>query len=164
MQLLKVLSFTTLSVLFSLIFIGGYVSAAGVGLSCPDWPLCPQGFLPHEDFIIEYFHRSVAATTGMLVIATMAFTLKSRVAPRGMKIASLIAAGAVIGQITLGAIVIVERLHAILVTAHLALGLLLFSMVLITVLSSFKLDSDKNKNERINTSTVSSNPSLGEDL
>lgn len=164
MQLLKVLSFTTLSVLFSLIFIGGYVSAAGVGLSCPDWPLCPQGFLPHEDFIVEYFHRSVAATTGMLVIATMAFTLKSRVAPRGMKIASLIAAGAVIGQITLGAIVIVERLHAILVTAHLALGLLLFSMVLITVLSSFKLDSDKNKNERINTSTVSSNPSLGEDL
>ena len=91
MQLLKVLSFTTLSVLFSLIFIGGYVSAAGVGLSCPDWPLCPQGFLPHEDFIIEYFHRSVLATTGMLVIATMAFTLKSKVAPRGMKIASLIA-------------------------------------------------------------------------
>ena len=164
MQLLKVLSFTTLSVLFSLIFIGGYVTAAGVGLSCPDWPLCPQGFLPHEDFIIEYFHRSVAATTGMLVIATMAFTLKSKEAPRGMKIASLIAAGAVIGQITLGAIVIVERLHAILVTAHLALGLLLFSMVLITVLSAFKLDSDKNKNERINTSAVSSNPSLREDL
>jgi heme A synthase len=165
MQLLKVLSFTTLSVLFSLIFIGGYVSASGVGLSCPDWPLCPQGFLPHEDFIIEYFHRSVAATTGMLVIATMAFTLKSKVAPRGMKIASLIAAGAVIGQITLGAIVIVERLHAILVTAHLALGLILFSMVLITVLSAFKLDRNKNKNERINnTSTVSSNPSLGEDL
>ena len=68
-----------------------------------------------------------------------------------------------IGQITLGAIVIVERLHAILVTAHLALGLLLFSMVLITVLSAFKLDSNKNKNERINTSAVSSNPSLRED-
>ena len=37
-------------------------------------------------------------------------------------------AGTVIGQITLGAIVIVERLHAILVTAHLGLGLVLFSM------------------------------------
>src|SRR4030066_457762 len=115
MELLKALSFTTLAVLFSLIFIGGYVSASGVGLTCPDWPLCPQGLLPHEDFIIEYIHRSVAATTGMLVIATMAFTLKSKAAPRGMKIASVIAAGAVIGQITLGAIVIVERLHAVLV-------------------------------------------------
>ena len=158
MQLLKALSFTTLAVLFSLIFIGGYVSASGVGLTCPDWPLCPQGLLPHEDFIIEYIHRSVAASTGMLVIATMAFTLKSRAAPRGMKIASIIAAGAVIGQITLGAIVIVERLHAVLVTAHLALGLVLFSMVLITVLFSFKMDSN-NKNKRISTSAISSSDS-----
>jgi len=158
MQLLKVLSFATLAVLFSLIFIGGYVSASGVGLTCPDWPLCPQGLLPHEDFIIEYIHRSVAATTGMLVIATMVFTLKSRAAPRGMKIASIIAAGAVIGQITLGAIVIVERLHAVLVTAHLALGLVLFSMVLMTVLFSFKLDSN-NKNKRISTSAISSSDS-----
>jgi heme A synthase len=141
MYLLKALSFTTIAVLFSLIFIGGYVSASGVGLTCPDWPLCPQGLVPHEDFIIEYIHRSVAATTGMLVIATMAFTLKSKVAPSGMKIASIIAAGAVIGQITLGAIVIVERLHAILVTAHLGLGLVLFSMVLITMLYAFKIDN-----------------------
>ena len=163
MQLLKALSFTTLAVLFSLIFIGGYVSASGVGLTCPDWPLCPQGLLPHEDFIIEYIHRSVAATTGMLVIVTMAFTLKSRVAPKGMKIASIIAAGAVIGQITLGAIVIVERLHAVLVTAHLALGLVLFSMVLITVLFSFQLDS-YNRNKRISPSAISSsNSSFHED-
>jgi heme A synthase len=167
MRLLKALSFTTLSVLFSLIFLGGYVSATGVGLSCPDWPLCPQGFLPHEDFIIEYIHRSVAATTGMLVIATMAFTLRSRAAPRGMKIASIIAAGAVIGQIALGAIVIVERLHAILVTAHLGLGLVLFSMVLITVLFAFRSDNI-NKNNITNSSALSPsssppNPSLRKD-
>jgi len=143
MQLLKTLSFTTLSVLFSLIFIGGYVSASGVGLTCPEWPLCPQGLIPHEDFIIEYFHRSVAATTGLLVITMMAFTIKSKEAPRGMKIASLIAAGAVIGQITLGAIVIVERLHSILVTAHLGLGIVLFSMTLMTVLYAHRLDHDK---------------------
>ncbi|HEX2472323.1 MAG TPA: COX15/CtaA family protein [Nitrososphaera sp.] len=158
MFLLKALSFTTLAVLFSLIFIGGYVSASGVGLTCPDWPLCPQGLVPHQDFIIEYVHRSVAATTGMLVIATMAFTLKSKDASRGMKIASIIAAGAVIGQITLGAIVIVERLHAILVTAHLGLGLVLFSMVLMTMLYAFKIDK-----QRIETTTISSNLSSTKD-
>src|SRR5918992_1153092 len=158
MYLLKALSFTTLAVLFALIFIGGYVSASGVGLTCPDWPLCPQGLVPHEDFIIEYIHRSVAATTGMLVVATMAFTLKSKDAPRGMKIASIIAAGTVIGQITLGAIVIVERLHAILVTAHLGLGLVLFSMVLMTLLYAFKID-----NQRIKTSAISSNLSASKD-
>jgi heme A synthase len=158
MYLLKALSFTTLVVLFSLIFIGGYVSASGVGLTCPDWPMCPQGLTPHEDFIIEYIHRSVAATTGMLVVATMAFTLKSRDAPRGMKIASIIAAAAVIGQIILGAIVIVERLHAILVTAHLGLGLVLFSMVLITVLYAFRIDK-----QRIKTTAISSNVSATKD-
>ena len=142
-MLLKTLSYSTLVILFSLIFIGGYVSASGVGLTCPEWPLCPQGFLPHEDFIIEYFHRSVAAATGILVIATMAFTLKSKAAPNGMKIASIIAAGAVIGQITLGAIVIVERLHAILVTTHLGLGIVLFSMVLMTAIYAYRLEGKK---------------------
>jgi heme A synthase len=159
MHLLKPLSFTTLAVLFSLIFIGGYVSASGFGLTCPDWPLCPQGLVPHQDFIIEYIHRSVAATTGMLVIATMAFTLKARDAPRGMKIASIIAAGAVIGQITLGAIVIVERLHAILVTAHLGLGLVLFSMVLMTTLYAFKIENKRSET----TTAVASNLSATKD-
>jgi heme A synthase len=141
--ILKVLSLSTISVLYALIFIGGYVNASGVGLSCPDWPLCPAGFVPLEEFIIEYFHRTIAATTGLLVIITMIFTLKSRFATRGMKTASIIATTAVIGQIILGAIVIVERLHAMLVTIHLGLGLVLFSMSLITVLSAFKLSEDK---------------------
>ena len=155
MSFVKALSFTTLSVLFSLIFIGGYVSASGVGLTCPDWPLCPQGLLPHQDFIIEYIHRSVAATTGMLVIATMAFTLKSRNTPNGMKIASTVATCAVIGQIALGAIVIVERLHAILVTAHLGLGLVLFSMVLITTLYAFKIDKQRTETTEIQSTNLS---------
>src|SRR5918998_2032279 len=155
MHLLKALSFTTLAVLFSLIFIGGYVSASGVGLTCPDWPLCPQGLLPHQDFIIEYIHRSIAATTGMLVIATMAFTLKSKNTPNGMKIASTIATCAVIGQIALGAIVIVERLHAILVTAHLGLGLVLFSMVLITTLYAFKIDKQRTETTEIQSTNLS---------
>jgi heme A synthase len=141
MTLLKTLSIATLFALFALISIGGYVSASGVGLTCPDWPLCPAGLVPMNEFLIEYFHRSIAAATGLLVIVTMAFTLKSKSAPRGMKIASLIAGSAVVGQITLGAFVIVERLHAILVTAHLGLGLVLFAMVLIIVLYSYGLFS-----------------------
>src|SRR5215207_1254491 len=98
--ILKILSFSTISVLFALIFVGGYVNASGVGLSCPDWPLCPAGLVPLEDFIIEYFHRTIAATTGLLVIVTMIFTLKSRIAPKEMKIASIIAGAAVIAQIS----------------------------------------------------------------
>ncbi len=142
-MILRSLSFATLAVLFSLIFIGGYVSATGAGLTCPDWPLCPQGFLPHEDFIIEYIHRSVAATLGVLVVATMVFALKSKDAPKDTKVASVIATGAVLGQIALGAVVIVERLHSLLVTAHLGLGMLLFSMVLLIFILSYRTSSTK---------------------
>jgi heme A synthase len=129
MLLLK-LSFCTLCVLFALIFIGGYVSSSGVGLSCPDWPLCPAGLVPMKEFIIEYFHRTVAATTGIMVFVTMFFTLSSKETSRSTKIASMIAAALVVGQIILGAFVIVEKLHALLVTMHLGMGLVLFLMIL----------------------------------
>jgi len=50
-------------------FIGGYISAAGLGLSCPDWPLCPSGILPNEKYFLEWTHRLIAAITGVLVVA-----------------------------------------------------------------------------------------------
>ena len=153
---LKILSFSTLSILFTLIFIGGYVSASGVGLSCPDWPLCPAGLIPLTDFIIEYFHRTIAAITGLMVIVTMAFTLKSKQSPKGMKIASLIAGSAVVTQISLGAIVILERLHAHLVTLHLGIGIILFSMMLIVTLYAWRIEDNKEKSfSKLEKSTIS---------
>jgi cytochrome c oxidase assembly protein subunit 15 len=61
-----------------------------------------------------------------------------------MKIALIVASCAAIGQISLGAIVIIERLHAVLVTIHLGLGLVLFSMMLISVSYSYRLDNKKS--------------------
>jgi cytochrome c oxidase assembly protein subunit 15 len=155
MMLIKTLPLITLGSVFTLMFIGGYVSASGVGLTCPKWPLCPAGFVPMSEFLIEYFHRSVAATTALLVFLTMFFTLRSKITPRAMKIASTIASCAAIGQITLGAVVIIERLHAVLVTVHLALGLVLFAMILITVLYSKKIVDTQNKRKTSSTSSSS---------
>jgi len=142
-MLLIRLSFSTLSILFALIFIGGYVSSSGVGLSCPEWPLCPAGLVPMSDFIIEYFHRTVAATTGVMVFVTMFFTLRSHGTKRSTKIASMIAAALVVGQITLGAFVIVEKLHAVLVTMHLGMGLILFIMILTITLDTHQLSKSR---------------------
>ena len=47
-------------------FVGGYISAAGLGLTCPEWPLCPNGIMPDDEYFIEWVHRTVAATTGVL--------------------------------------------------------------------------------------------------
>ena len=126
-------------VLYSLMFLGGYVSAAGLGLTCPEWPLCPNGIMPDEDYFIEWMHRLVAATTGTLVIATMIASWINKNSDKKIKITSSLATVFVITQITLGALVIDLKLHAVLVAIHLGVGILLFSMVLLTTLFAFRV-------------------------
>ena len=136
---LKYLALASLIVLYSLMFIGGYVSSAGLGLTCPEWPLCPNGVLPNEKYFIEWTHRLIAVTTAILVIATAIGSWLTRNAGRKMKFTSTFAATLVVTQITLGAIVINLKLHAVLVAIHLGVGILLFSMVLLTTLFAFRI-------------------------
>ena len=142
-MLLKWVSLSTLVVLYSLMFIGGYISAAGLGLTCPDWPLCPDGLVPSEEYLVEYIHRAIAATTGALVVAMTVGTWLARGAGRRMKAASTLASIFVVTQITLGALVIDLKLHAVLVAVHLGIGILLFATVLLTVLAAFRLDGQR---------------------
>lgn len=152
-KFLQFFSVGSLCVLFSLMTLGGYVSSSGVGLSCPQWPLCPQGLVPSYEFIIEYIHRTLAATTGLVVFLTMAFVLRGRNSLKSTKIFSVLAAAAVVGQITLGAIVINEKLHADLVTAHLALGLILFSSMIYVVINIFYTNQKLKSQNPANLST-----------
>ena len=120
-------------------FVGGYVSAAGLGLTCPEWPLCPNGIMPDDEYLIECIHRLVAATTGTLVIATAVASSLNKGADRKIKFTSSFAAALVVTQITLGAVVIEVKLHAVMVAIHLGVGILLFAMVLLTTLFAFRI-------------------------
>jgi cytochrome c oxidase assembly protein subunit 15 len=137
--ILKFLALASLIELYSLMFIGGYISAAGLGLTCPDWPLCPSGIFPSEEFLIEWIHRAVAATTGVLIIATAVgcYTIKN--SHKYIKLTGTLGAVFVVTQITLGALVIDLKLQALLVAIHLGIGILLFAMVLMTTLFAFRL-------------------------
>ena len=126
-------------VLYSLMFVGGYISAAGLGLTCPEWPLCPNGVLPNDEYFIEWIHRTVAATTGVLILATTIGAWLNKDAGRKIKFTSAFASALVVTQITLGALVIDTQLHAVLVAVHLGIGILLFAMTLLTVLFAFRL-------------------------
>ncbi|AJW71767.1 COX15/CtaA family protein [Nitrosopumilus adriaticus] len=136
---IQYLALTTLIVLYSLMFIGGYISAAGLGLTCPEWPLCPNGVMPSEEYLIEWIHRTIAATTGVLVISTMVASLINKNSNIKIKITSSLATALVITQITLGALVIDTKLHAVLVAIHLGIGIWLFAMVLLTVIFAFRI-------------------------
>ena len=120
-------------------FVGGYISAAGLGLTCPEWPLCPNGVMPDDEYLIEWIHRLVAATTGTLVIATTVASWMNKNAGRKIKFTSTFASALVVTQITLGAVVIDTMLHAVLVAIHLGVGILLFAMVLLTTLFAFRI-------------------------
>lgn len=120
-------------------FIGGYVSAAGLGLSCPDWPLCPNGIMPDQEYFIEWTHRLVAMTTGALIVATAIGVWLNKQSDRKIKITGTLAAIFVMTQIVLGALVIDLKLHAVLVAIHLGIGILLFAMTLLTVLFAFRI-------------------------
>jgi cytochrome c oxidase assembly protein subunit 15 len=120
-------------------FVGGYISAAGLGLTCPEWPLCPNGVMPNDEYFLEWIHRTVAATTGVLILATTIGAWLNKNAGRKIKFTSAFASALVVTQITLGALVIDTQLHAVLVAIHLGIGILLFAMTLLTVLFAFRI-------------------------
>ena len=138
-MILKYLALASLVILYSLMFVGGYISAAGLGLTCPEWPLCPNGIMPDDEYFIEWVHRLVAATTGVLILATTIGAWINKDAGRKIKFTSAFASALVVTQITLGAIVIDTKLHAVLVAIHLGIGILLFAMTLLTVLFAFRI-------------------------
>ena len=138
-MILKYLALASLVILYSLMFVGGYISAAGLGLTCPEWPLCPNGIMPNDEYFIEWVHRLVAATTGVLILATTIGAWIYKDAGRKIKFTSAFASALVVTQITLGALVIDTKLHAVLVAIHLGIGILLFAMTLLTVLFAFRL-------------------------
>ena len=138
-MILKYLALASLVILYSLMFVGGYISAAGLGLTCPEWPLCPNGVMPDDEYFIEWVHRLVAATTGVLILATTIGAWINKDAGRKIKFTSAFASALVVTQITLGALVIDTKLHAVLVAIHLGIGILLFAMTLLTVLFAFRL-------------------------
>jgi len=56
-----------------------------------------------------------------------------------MRVTGTLAGALVVTQITLGALVIDMKLHALLVSIHLGIGILLFAMVLLTTLFAFRV-------------------------
>ena len=130
------LSFSALAMLYSVMLVGVYISSSNQGLSCTEWPLCPNGFaLPSERYFFEHYHRVMVVITTGLIFATAAYSFKKFKPAR--KIA-IIAAIVVSVQIIFGMMVVTTSLEPILVAIHLSTGVLLFAMTLLTFLTSYK--------------------------
>ena len=133
------LSFSALIMLYSVMLIGVYITSSHQGLSCTEWPLCPNGFgLPTEKHFFEHYHRVMVVIAASLIYATAAYAAKDA---RPARKTAIIAAIVVSVQIVLGMLVVNTRLEPLLVATHLSTGILLFAMTLMTFLASYRLAS-----------------------
>ena len=131
------LSFSALAMLYSVMLIGVYITSSHQGLSCSEWPLCPNGFgLPSEKYFFEHYHRVMVVITAGLIFATAAYSFKKFKPARKT---AIIAAIVVSVQIIFGMLVVTTDLEPFLVATHLSTGILLFAMTLLTFLASYKL-------------------------
>jgi heme a synthase len=119
-----------------LMALGSATRVMNAGLSCPDWPLCYGSFLPRQQMnlqvFLEWFHRWVATSIGLLTILMCGFAWWQRQnLPRWTPWATLGALGLVMFQGILGGLTVTQLLRFDIVTAHLGTGLLFFSTLLV---------------------------------
>jgi cytochrome c oxidase assembly protein subunit 15 len=117
-----------------LIAIGSATRVMNAGLACPDWPLCYGTLLPWAEMnlrvFLEWFHRLDAALVGSGAIALLALSLIWRKQlPGWVPWLTGLALVLVCAQGALGALTVTELLRFDLVTAHLGLALLFFSLL-----------------------------------
>lgn len=114
--------------LVAIIITGGAVRLTGSGLGCSDWPTCEEGQLVADveyHAMIEFINRLI---TGVVSAAVMVAVLASRrrdpVRADLVKLSWGLVAG-VLGQIGLGALVVLSHLNPWLVLGHFLLSMIL---------------------------------------
>ena len=125
--------------IYILMVFGNIVTTTGSGLACPDWPLCYGTVNPPKQISIwiEWTHRLLGATTGILILISAFVTWK--IAGNALrKILEAAVALIIVGIFLGGMIVLVEAplldslARIALVASHIMVATLIFTgMILV---------------------------------
>ncbi len=131
----SILPIVTVIATFALVLIGGYVSASGAGLACPDWPLCYGQVLPAltGPVAVHLLHRFAAGVVGLLILGTAVVAYRTQAHRPQLPAASAIAVALLLVQVVLGALSVGFRLAPAVTTAHLATAAALFATLVVLV-------------------------------
>ncbi len=115
---LRRLAHVALGVAFLQVMLGGFVSAFGAGLACPDLPLCNGRLVPSGDggALLHYAHRLIGLAVVVLVAAVGA-RARAGVDPI-VRVLSRYAVVIVVLQAGLGIANVVMHLHPAVRVAH----------------------------------------------
>jgi heme A synthase len=139
----KICSVLLLILTFCLMLLGAFVHVTGSSLACPDWPLCFGSLMPEMvgGVAIEHSHRLLAATVGMFTILLVMATGSKRSQDGRTFVLSCLALAFVIFQGLLGGLTVIYQLPTAVSTAHLALSMIFFALILwITLRLFFKIN------------------------
>ncbi len=139
---------------YMLIAVGGLVRASGAGLGCPDWPKCFDRWIPPTDvrdvpshidpalFNVvkawtEYINRAIGVLVGFLIFATLVYAIRHhKKDPRVLW--PTVAAFLLVGfEGWLGGQVVAAQLAPLVLSAHLAVALVIGGLLVYATVCSF---------------------------
>ncbi len=136
MRHLRLLAYSSVIATYVLIVIGGYVSASGSGLACPDWPTCNGHLVPAltGHVLVEYTHRLFAVLVSVLVtVMWLVVVLRYRSETR-IFVLSTTSLVLLFAQVLLGMVTVRTELNPIVTASHLGLASGVFALVLVNAL------------------------------
>lgn len=157
MRLFRRFAFLTTLATYFLIFMGGLVRVSGAGMGCPDWPKCfgrwipplslsqlPPDVNPHTFNLtlawIEYANRLCGMMVGILIVLTAVLALVHYRKVGRILYPTLLAAVLVAFEGWQGSVVVSSGLEPFVVTIHMALSLVIVSLLMYVMQESYHLE------------------------
>ena len=89
---------------FVVLMSGSYAVGRGAGTVCPGWPFCHDGLLPSGELAwIHMAHRLTSVVAGLVAIWAVVLAWRYRRSHVGLGVVAVVAGGALVAQVLVGA-------------------------------------------------------------